>query len=92
MATWGSARRWCRVVARSRSARRQARSVAGPLVLGDRANEETLLVALADRGVHAPLQRDDIGQTTFKRGPSPPGSPAPSGTGRRTAAGSQDPL
>ena len=41
---------------------RQPGGVAGPLVLGDGVQEEAFLVARAELGGPAPLQRDDVGQ------------------------------
>jgi hypothetical protein len=42
--------------------RSQPGGIPGPLVLGDGVQEEALLVAFADLGSLAPLQRDDVRQ------------------------------
>jgi hypothetical protein len=46
--------------------RGQAGSIAGPLILGDRVQEETVLVTIADLSRLAPLQRDHISQARFE--------------------------
>ena len=42
--------------------RGQSGGIAGPLILGDGVQEETLLVTIADLGRLAPLQRDHVSQ------------------------------
>src|SRR5712691_8457473 len=48
--------------------RRQARGVPGPLVLSNGVQEEALLIAVADHGVLAPLQREHVSQARLEGG------------------------
>ena len=46
--------------------RGQAGSIAGPLILGDRVQEEAVLITIADLCRLAPLQRDHVSQARFE--------------------------